>query len=105
MTQETKFTPGPWEVGGGKGGGISSYVYCDNDLGTAVAATTFPNDMTGWPEATRIANAHLIAAAPDGYEVAEMFLDFARSGKSFIYPPGGLQMLERFIAKARGEQS
>ncbi|GGO96424.1 hypothetical protein [Stakelama pacifica] len=49
------------------------------------------------------ANARLIAAAPDGLEIAEEFLAFARSGANFYYPPGSLQKLEAFVAKARGE--
>lgn len=46
------------------------------------------------------ANARLIASAPDGLELAQEFLAFAKSGANFNYPAGSLQKLEQFIAKA-----
>ena len=51
------------------------------------------------------ANARLISAAPDGLELAQEFLAFARSGAAFNYPAGSLQKLEQFIAKATGDNT
>jgi hypothetical protein len=66
-----RFTPGPWEVGGNKGGGDKNTIYCDDATGSAIATVLFkPIDITGRSAEQRAANARLIAAAPDLFEAA-----------------------------------
>lgn len=103
-----KYTPGPWSQSHRKrpDGMYSTEVYCV-DGHTIASCAWYPrpaDPTTGAIGTYREANAHLIAAAPDGFELAEEFLAFALSGASFSYPPGSLQKLEQYIAKARGEQ-
>lgn len=57
-------TPGPWEVGG-DGNGAAGFVYCHNELGSAVAIFAGPAlRWTVFPRAEEEANGRLIAAAP-----------------------------------------
>ena len=100
-------TPGPWEIGNPERGDHRFYVYCDNALGTAVAATVFEHDMTGWPEATRLANARLIAAAPELLEALEIAAE--RECSSWCAESVGehtkaCKRNRTAIAKARGAQ-
>lgn len=96
---DMKHTPGPWK-----------FIPADDTPGFREPAAVsiggklmfMPSGLVFLPGETE-ANARLIAAAPEGLEIAEDFLSFARSNKSFVYPPGSLQKLEQFIAKARGE--
>jgi hypothetical protein len=58
-------TPGPWEAGV-QGNGTPGYVYCDNELGSAVAITygdALPFQVFSPKQLA--ANTALIAAAPD----------------------------------------
>lgn len=86
-------TPGPWWLDETDPGAFEVCGKLNGFCADIVLSSYFDNP----------ADAHLIAAAPEGLEIAEEFLAFARSGKAFSYPPGSLQKLEQFIAKARGE--
>ena len=86
MSNETKWTPGPWHsrgfptISAGKGKGMIAKVlerYMDR--------------------AEREANASLIAAAPELYEALEMMLEFPKAGPS-------TSTARAALAKARGEQ-
>lgn len=72
-----QFTPGPWQKGGKntKDGGNELFVYCDNALGTAVCSLDleFTHNI---PNAEKIANAHLIASAPDLLEALASLIPF-----------------------------
>jgi len=90
-------TPGPWEIDHvdlsswhilGPTNGFFADV-----LGTINDTDTLQGE----------ANARLIAAAPDGLELAQEFLAFAESGAGFCYPLGSLQKLRAFVSRARGE--
>ncbi len=77
MTEEeaktSKHTPGPWSVGT-RGDGTPGYVYCDNELGSAVAIVYGkPLEYTVFSRAEEIANARLIAAAPDLLEALRYY--------------------------------
>ena len=77
-----KFTKGPWEARTGNLSGVPfALVYVDGG----------GFDLSGAPDA--IANAHLIACAPDMYR----FLDDIANGRGTDYP------IEQLLSKARGE--
>lgn len=112
---EQKHTPGPWHVADD---GWSTEVYAadgyeivdagqgphlheTHDGNSGHWATTEGAHVERSEEEER-ANARLIAAAPDGYELAKGFLAFARGGNHFFYPPGSMQKLEQFVAKVEG---
>lgn len=85
----SKHTPGPWEVGGGEKGGEPGYVYCDNDLGSAVAIV-FGIPALRWsvfPREEEEANARLIAASPkllEACKAAEEWLSGWVSASPYI---------------------
>ena len=105
---DTKFTPGPWVV---------EPVNHDNDGGTLVRLTDYPNpncvanvwgtESARTPNAEGIANAHLIAAAPDLYAallVAELASEELCQGQD----PANecwvtLATVRAALAKARGQ--
>ena len=60
--EKTKHTPGPWEKGE-NGFGDIMMVYCDDELGSAVADCSVKHYMKLTID-ERLANAKLIAAAP-----------------------------------------
>lgn len=72
---ESKFTPGPWERGGKhtKNGGDPFFVYCDDELGNAVAKCAF--SPTTLSIGQMIANAALCAAAPDLFEAIKLAIE------------------------------
>jgi len=80
-------TKGNWEVDDrGMAGGVrfSGYVHCDDATGSAVALTRF--QFVARSEEETLANARLIAAAPDLLEVAKRLaaLDHGKNnGRSF----------------------
>lgn len=97
----TKHTPGPWSVHilnqeserpGIEAAGISIVIYGVRDQDSeGVHGETYEQEM---------ANARLIAAAPDGYDFAEAFLN---RGKTGITIEALERMAKQFIAKAKGE--
>lgn len=84
---QTKFTPGNWEADG-------SAVF----VGKNCIALTDTDNAT---EERYVANAHLIAAAPDLYAALVVTLDIARRNESGSYVDDAVAAL----AKARGEPS
>lgn len=90
---ETKFTPGPWMVSDevhGKGEGIVHIKAKYEEI-----AVSWRNAINGDYDEF-LANAHLIAAAPDLYEALSLLL-------SQIDPwLAGYQEAEQALAKARG---
>lgn len=96
---EQKHTPGPWKLGHNDG----TFVEIDAPTHGALATTVWcMEDDKGFGSPECEANARLIAAAPEGYELAKEFLEFARGGNHFFYPPGSMQKLEQFVAKVEG---
>lgn len=67
--KEFKGTSGPWEKGK-NGFGDSMMVYCDDELGSAVADCSVKHSMK-LTIAERLANAKLIAAAPELLEALQ----------------------------------
>jgi len=111
----TKPTPGPWHY---RPDGYDDWgiVRASNEVGRLIGPIICQaRDPEATDECTLAkhraaktdpweANARLIAAAPDGLALAEAFDAFAKSGVSFVYPPGSLQMIAEYLAKARGPQ-
>ncbi len=95
MTDQPKWTPGPWAVERNK----RTWGWVDvvgPSLG--VGGPTQATDLTLADEVKRIAEAHLIAAAPDLYaalEMAKLWLDF--DGRF------DMQGINAALAKARGQ--
>lgn len=63
-------TPGPWEIGDASKGESPRMVYCDDSLGSRVADCSTAGH--GIPTAAEIANARLIAAAPEMLEALKL---------------------------------
>lgn len=80
---EFKHTPGPWKVFPEES---STMVYCDDCLGSRVADCSAQHTILQPEE--RKANAKLIAAAPDMFEVIKQLYDWAQANQIFgpIYP-------------------
>jgi hypothetical protein len=121
------FTPGPWKVDPGQspnpaGPSAESYVYApngpssdNNDVATVYAGGYTRDDADN--NARQEANARLIAAAPEGYAIAERLVahlreDFhipATADEGWIVDTlghclGGIYLdALSFLAKARGE--
>ena len=90
---DTKFTPGPWDVGVHelKFGDVDSVdIYADEAIsGFKLPAVTFGGNCE--------ANAHLIAAAPDMYNLLSTIMEIY-DGRSTLSGE-----IEAVLAKARGE--
>jgi hypothetical protein len=88
---KTKFTPGPWTVGGN--GGFINQLQIHPTIGCAYGA----GDEVK-------ANAHLIAAAPDLYEALEDLICLCEVGLKSDYDINAeLADARTALAKARGE--
>lgn len=107
----SKFTKGPWEKGV-DGNGRDGYIYCDDSLGSAVAIVYGKElQYSLFSKEEKIANANLIAAAPDMYEAADYSADVdLLTAKEFIAKWGekpdvekATQLCVQALAKARGE--
>ena len=102
-----KFTPGPWKKSIASRPGT---VYSIVGTGGTIGATTPAGEIAEVkciPEAwgDHIANAHLIAAAPDLFKAGEMLmnsLDMVRDVKGIIV--GGADEMRSALKKARGEK-
>lgn len=94
---EPKFTPGPWHVE------IVRYVcYICNEVGPH--ALTFDGSHFGTD--SDIANANLIAAAPDMYDMLQSVLDECAICDPNFHYPGDCDLrgqIEAVLKKARGE--
>ena len=101
MTDQPKWTPGPWSVERNK----RTWGWVDvvgPSLG--VGGPTQATDLTLADEVKRIAEAHLIAAAPDMAEALEKALNFITNTESEMgetLPCG--DAARAALAKARGE--
>ena len=101
MTEQPKWTPGPWAVERNK----RTWGWVDvvgPSLG--VGGPTQATDLTLADEVKRIAEAHLIAAAPDLYAALEKALNFITNTESEMgetLPCG--DAARAALAKARGE--
>ncbi len=96
---EKKWTPGPWSVCN-----MTSWCCVDHaEWGTTVAEIG-ENDETG------LANAHLIAAAPELYEALQAMIDLQENATPFggeIYRDRVDRVFDQCraaLAKARGEK-
>lgn len=95
MTDQPKWTPGPWAVERNK----RTWGWVDvvgPSLG--VGGPTQATDLTLADEVKRIAEAHLIAAAPDMYAALEMAQLWLSVDGRF-----DMQGINAALAKARGE--
>lgn len=94
MSNETKWTPGPWlNVGG--------WVDSEDDSHGSIICSLSAVDRK--PDYISDANAHLIAAAPDLYEALDQAVT---SMQDSGYPNTHLAVIaaRKALAKARGEQ-
>lgn len=76
-TTVEKFTPGPWAV---YEDSPATSVYCDDEFGNRVADCN--SAFTTLPKEQRIANAKLIAAAPDLYAACKEFIRKVEAGEA-----------------------
>jgi hypothetical protein len=95
-----KFTPGPWELQDG------NHPNADGKDREIVSEHTVICAWWNWDDRReeRLANAHLIAAAPDGYALAEQY----RNDMMFPNLDEGqrqrrIEAIDAFLKKARGE--
>ena len=98
MTDQPKWTPGPWAVERNK----RTWGWVDvvgPSLG--VGGPTQATDLTLADEVKRIAEAHLIAAAPDLYAAGQAIID---QMDALLLPDDALSAaLRAALAKARGQ--
>ena len=93
---KTVHTPGPWVVSDqGVGFEVDS-----NDGWQVAQAQQRPEDGRGKPSSVRLANARLIAAAPDLLEALKKMLDVWEHGGIATYPIGEARAA---IKKAEGQ--
>jgi hypothetical protein len=98
---DTKFTPGPWIVDKS----FNADIQAPDGLDIATCCAEILNRHTDGEEG--IANAHLIAAAPDMYAALEKAVsDYGNNGGPWNVPsePGTwIEMAQSALSKARGE--
>ena len=106
---ENKFTPGPWKVG--------YRVAYGWDIGPSPlkwAASVNDGDILGAGDGEGLANAHLIAAAPDMYEALKEALATIEYVKEYVEGMGlsaeddcnnAIEIINAAIAKADGEEN
>jgi hypothetical protein len=92
-----KHTPGPWLV----------RPICDHDVIDIIKEGFGPGDaiavISAWGDPERIADAHLIAAAPDLLKALEAINSHWEAG-NFSRKPELWEPMRAAIAKAKGEQ-
>lgn len=95
---ETKFTPGPWKCDGEESAyyDLPTLNILDKD-GDIVAGAVDYIDESGLP------NAHLIAAAPDLYEVLQRMVNVASEIAPDVQGANVFTDARNVLAKARGE--
>jgi len=97
MSTDTKFTPGPWRFAYDECG-KSSEIIGSKRVNLIEPIAKIPHDdMTEEGEVEMFANAHLIAAAPDLYEVVRRYVASMQGGEHLLFAA------ESALAKARGE--
>lgn len=110
MGNDTRWTPGPWQRSPSKESGGSFIEHIDAEyVSHVVAFVHASHGMFDPPVATEedAANAHLIAAAPDGYALAELVMEICGNPKG-ISEASQEELYEaalQYAKKARGEQS
>lgn len=95
---EKKFTPGPWTIDADKSAIVRMNSYFR--IEQTATAEELPEDMTtGKLQEEGVANAKLISAAPEMFEVIKELYDWAQDTQTFgpIYPK-----LEAAYKKATG---
>ena len=92
MASETNFTPGPWVVEDDSP--VTPWVRCPDDKSTLSVSR---------PYRERLANAYMIAAAPDLYAVVEELEESSSYWSEYFVPIGIVDRLRAALAKARGE--
>ncbi len=103
---ESKFTPGPWIEAGPSSDGITirvDSVVTDRfddpgDLGDDICIMPDYND-----EETNVANASLIAAAPDMYAVLKDLEESVDYWSEYDVPIGIVDRIKAALAKAEGK--
>lgn len=104
---ETKFTPGPWEVHGEVEHNISrttSVYICRSDEPWPNGQLAMVNTADGF--GSQVANANLIAAAPELYEALEAIAAMLGGYAGQPNLSGDIfKIADAALAKARGEQS
>ena len=113
MTSKTKFTPGPWRVVTDHPTNAAVHIYAEcegwhsDDLATLYGPYEGEEDENGvWPLGeTRMANANLIAAAPDLYAALDDLWTWVENWQPEFMddPEFERSMYENALAKARGE--
>ncbi len=88
-------TPGPWRING------ECRDVTEGRLSIEVDDDYYIAEIDSGP--CQLANARLIAAAPEMLQLLQLFAEFARSGGDFGYPLGSLQELNEVIDKATGQ--
>lgn len=101
---EEKFTKGEWFVMKNVAGSLEVETTSNEYLCISIA--TDDADCTNGP--ITLANAHLIAAAPEMYKLLQQFIPCDEDGNgNFLYNDGEDdpigQLVEPLLAKARGE--
>jgi hypothetical protein len=98
---ECSHTPGPWMVGNVGQREDPRMVYCDDSLGSRVAdCSTSGHGLTVEQD---LANARLIAAAPDLYQIGREVLDWVHGKRPGRCVTDDItQRLSAAIAKAEG---
>jgi len=105
MINQTKWTPGPWRVSSESPRIIQKdYRAIGSDAGFLIAST-MGRDNSGFyaSEQEADANANLIAAAPELYDVCERLLDAVPYVSEYDVPMGLWDDIRAALAKARGE--
>lgn len=101
---ETKFTPAPWVVWGSDIGVVDRSDSQSNGMMLQVAYADMYNfgDDIGENNETGKANAHLIAAAPEMYEMLSYFIILVEkdSSEDFLYK---FNEIKELLSRARGE--
>lgn len=118
---ETKFTPGPWQLCAhlknineeiGCSCGYRGVIFGPEDAGFAICQPGHEPSPAGqegtepprYPRETEIANAHLIAAAPDLYEALEKAtLELKQLHHDLFHTLYKNDEIEKALKKARGE--
>ncbi len=109
MSNEAKWTKGPWVVGQSA---WDEFELCV-DTGYGCEPTGMPNEICpiasshhdGEWGAEDKANARLIAAAPELYEALDMLMDASGPGDAEQIPAEERENIMALLAKARGETS
>lgn len=99
----SKFTPGPWSRNIAEGGG-SWIEHIDEDYVSHRVAFVYSDDAFEHTVTPRNhADANLIAAAPELYDVCQRMLDALPYVSEYDVPIGLWDDLRSALAKARGE--